>query len=204
MTNTAPKKRRMSPKNITIKEGELEIVQFTGKKIRKVCHNDEWYFSVVDAIAALTDTVSPRRYWFDLKVKLSAEGAYQLSDKIVQLKMVSADGKSYLTDAADVPTLLRIVQSIPSPKAEPLKRWLAQVGHASGRSLLFCSSTSALVGGDGPAAWELRAQAGPATVAESGANHSIGQSGRTAPLWPQAARDRGRVGRADSRHRRYR
>src|SRR5205085_9605861 len=71
-------------------------------------------------------------------------------------------------DAADVPTLLRIVQSIPSPKAEPLKRWLAQVGHASGRSLLFCSSTSALVGGDGPAAWELRAQAGPATVAESG------------------------------------
>ena len=89
MIKTEPKKRHrnVSPKNTTVREGELEIVQFTGKKIRKVCHNDEWYFSVVDAIAALTDTVSPRRYWFDLKVKLSAEGAYQLSDKIVQLKL---------------------------------------------------------------------------------------------------------------------
>jgi DNA-damage-inducible protein D len=122
------KTRTVSKKDI-IREGELEICQFTGKKIRKICHNDEWYFSVVDVIAAMTDTVSPSRYWFDLKVKLSTEGFYQLSDKIVKLKMPGADGKNYPTDSVNTETLFRMIQAIPSPRAEPFKQWLAKVGY---------------------------------------------------------------------------
>jgi DNA-damage-inducible protein D len=131
MMQRAPTKRRrnVAPKNTIIREGELEIVQFTGKNIRKVCHNDEWYFSVVDVISALTDTINPSRYWFDLKVKLSTEGFYQVSDKIVKLKMEGADGKKYPTDAVNTETLFRIIQAIPSPRAEPFKQWLAKVGY---------------------------------------------------------------------------
>jgi DNA-damage-inducible protein D len=131
MLQTIQKKRKtraVSAKETTIQEGELEICKFTGKTIRKVCHNDEWYFSIVDVIAAITDSISPRKTWFDLKVKLSTEGVSELSEKIRQLKMTSADGKSYATDAATTETLFRIIQSIPSPKAEPFKRWLAKVG----------------------------------------------------------------------------
>src|SRR5206468_1305302 len=87
-----------------------------------------WYFSVIDVIAILTESANPRRYWSDLKRKLIAEGYDQLYEKIVQLKMISSDQKSYVTDAADTTTLLRIIQSVPSPKADPLKRWLAEVG----------------------------------------------------------------------------
>lgn len=89
---------------------------------------EEWYFSVVDVVGALSGTDNPRRYWSDLKRKLKKEGATQLYEKIVQLKMLSPDGKRYLTDVADTEQLLRIIQSIPSPKAEPFKLWLAQVG----------------------------------------------------------------------------
>jgi DNA-damage-inducible protein D len=131
MLTVIRKKRRnrtVSAKENTIREGEFEICQFTGKKIRRVCHNDEWYFSIVDVIAAVTDTVSPSRYWFDLKVKLSTEGFNQLSDKIVKLKMQGVDGKKYPTDAVNTETLFRIVQTVPSPRAEPFKQWLAKVG----------------------------------------------------------------------------
>lgn len=89
---------------------------------------EEWYFSVVDVCEVLTGTANPRRYWSDLKRKLKMEGAAELYEKIVQLKMRAADGKHYKTDVADTEQLLRIIQSIPSPKAEPFKRWLAQVG----------------------------------------------------------------------------
>lgn len=89
---------------------------------------EEWYFSIVDVCEVLTGTANPRRYWSDLKRKLKKEGAVELYEKIVQLKMRSADGKYYQTDVADTEQLLRIVQSIPSPKAEPFKIWLAQVG----------------------------------------------------------------------------
>lgn len=89
---------------------------------------EEWYFSVVDVVGVLSGTDNPRRYWSDLKRKLKKEGANQLYEKIVQLKMRSPDGKRYLTDVADTEQLLRIIQSIPSPKAEPFKLWLAQVG----------------------------------------------------------------------------
>ena len=106
------------------------IKLFQDQKIRSQWNADEeeWLFSVIDIIQALTGNERPRKYWSDLKKKLNQEGS-QLSDKIGQLKMPSADGKSYLTDVADTETLLRLIQSIPSPRAEPFKLWLAQVGY---------------------------------------------------------------------------
>ena len=89
---------------------------------------EEWYFSIIDVISVLTGTANPRRYWSDLKRKLKTEGANELYEKIVQLKMLSSDGKRYKTDVANTEQLLRIIQSIPSPKAEPFKAWLAMVG----------------------------------------------------------------------------
>jgi hypothetical protein len=103
---------------------------FEGKQIRRHWddQSEKWYFSVVDVIETLTGTDRPRKYWNDLKVKLNEEGS-ELSDKIGQLKMQSADGKYYLTDTADTEVLLRLIQSIPSPNAEPFKLWLAKVGY---------------------------------------------------------------------------
>lgn len=92
-------------------------------------NNEKWYFSIIDIISILTESKNPRRYWSDLKIKLSdEEGFDQLYEKIVQLKLTSSDGKKYNTDCADVETLLRIIQSVPSKKAEPIKQWLAKVG----------------------------------------------------------------------------
>ncbi|WP_407385778.1 Bro-N domain-containing protein [Ruminococcus sp.] len=111
---------------------ENNIQIFEDKKIRTAWNEteEEWYFSVVDVIEVLTDSNEPRRYWSDLKRKLKKEGASsQLYEKFVQLKMKShKDGKSYKTDVANTEQLLRIIQSIPSPKAEPFKMWLAEVG----------------------------------------------------------------------------
>ncbi len=87
-----------------------------------------WYFAIVDVIEVLTGTERPRKYWNDLKTKLKKEGS-ELSEKIGQLKMQSTDGKSYTTDVADTQQLLRLIQSIPSPKAEPFKQWLAKTGY---------------------------------------------------------------------------
>lgn len=112
------------------KNSENKIVVFQDKKIRRVFHNDEWYFSIIDIIAVLTDSSNPRRYWSDLKIQLSdSEGFTQLYEKIVQLKLTSTDGKKYETDTANTESILRVIQSIPSPKAEPFKRWLAKVGY---------------------------------------------------------------------------
>ena len=104
------------------------IALFQEKTIRRVWWNDRWYFSVIDVIAILTNSERPRKYWSDLKVKLMREGYIEVSEKIGQLKMEAPDGKMRVTDAADTETMLRIIQSIPSPKAEPFKRWLAEVG----------------------------------------------------------------------------
>lgn len=103
---------------------------FENKTIRTAWdeETEEWYFSLVDAIEVLTGTENPRRYWSDLKRKLKAEGAVEVYEKIVQLRMTAPDGKKRLTDVADTEQLLRIIQSIPSPKAEPFKAWLAMVG----------------------------------------------------------------------------
>ncbi len=108
--------------------GSIQL--FEDQKIRTAwdAEKEEWYFSIIDVISVLTGTVNPRRYWSDLKRKLKTEGANELYEKIVQLKMLSSDGKRYKTDVANTEQLLRIIQSIPSPKAEPFKAWLAMVG----------------------------------------------------------------------------
>jgi len=101
---------------------------FEDKQVRTVwdAEQEKWYLSIIDVIEILTGTDRPRKYWGDLKAKLKKEGS-ELSEKIGQLKMQSADGKFYLTDVADTEQLFRLIQSIPSPKAEPFKLWLAQV-----------------------------------------------------------------------------
>ena len=106
------------------------IQLFGDQKIRTAwdAEKEEWYFSIIDVISVLTDTANPRRYWSDLKRKLKIEGAVEVYEKIVQLKLLSPDGKKRLTDVASTEQLLRIIQSIPSPKAEPFKAWLAMVG----------------------------------------------------------------------------
>jgi DNA-damage-inducible protein D len=105
-------------------------VVFKGKNIRRILHNNEWWFSVVDVVQTLTDSPRARTYWTDLKRRLSDnEGFAELHAKCVQLKLYSSDGKMYATDCANAETLFRIIQSIPSPKAEPFKRWLAKVGY---------------------------------------------------------------------------
>src|SRR3989339_2155122 len=112
-----------------IKKQEEHLAVFRGKEIRRVIHENEWWFSISDIIEALTGNERPRKYWNDLKKKLEKEGYAEVSEKIGQLKMKAADGKEYLTDCANTETLLRIVQTIPSPKAELFKRWLARVGY---------------------------------------------------------------------------
>ena len=108
------------------KENSLQI--FDEKKVRTYWDKNKelWYISIIDVIEVLTGTERPRKYWNDLKTKLKKEGS-ELSEKIGQLKMASSDGKSYLTDVADTEQIFRLIQSIPSPKAEPFKLWLAQL-----------------------------------------------------------------------------
>ena len=104
---------------------------FEGNKIRSLwdSEKEEWYFSIIDILAVLTDSNNPRRYWSDLKRKMKdEEGAAQLYENIVQLKLKSPDGKMRETDVADMQGIFRIIQSVPSPKVEPFKMWLAEVG----------------------------------------------------------------------------
>ena len=115
-----------------MKENKLKTISnlFEDKEIRSVWNSDreEYYFSVVDVISVLTNTNTPRNYWSDLKRKLKKEGS-QLHEKIVQLKMKSKrDGKYYNTDTLDTKGILRLIESVPSPKAEPFKVWLANLG----------------------------------------------------------------------------
>jgi prophage antirepressor-like protein len=107
---------------------ETSIKLFEEKKVRTIWdeETEEWYFSVVDVVGVLTGSANSRRYWSDLKIKLKKEG-FQLYENFVQLKMQSEDGKYYLTDVANEEQLFRIIQSIPSPKAEPFKLWMAQI-----------------------------------------------------------------------------
>ncbi len=108
---------------------DSEIKLFEDQKIRSLwdAEQEKWYFSVIDVIGVLTDSKTPKRYWSDLKRKLTKEGS-QVYDNIVHFKMPAPDGKMRLTDVADVEQLFRLIQSIPSKKAEPFKLWLAQVG----------------------------------------------------------------------------
>ena len=108
-------------------EEDKKLIVFENKRIRRVWHNGEWYYSIVDIVAILTESARSRKYWADLKAKLKQEGS-QLSAKIGQLKFKSSDGKNYLTDCANKETIFRIIQSIPSKRAEPFKLWLARGG----------------------------------------------------------------------------
>ncbi len=107
---------------------KTEIKLFEQKKVRSIWdeNSEKWYLSIIDIISTLTDSTIPKRYWTDLKKKLTKEGS-ELYDKIVQLKFEAADGKKYATDCLEVQDVFRLVQSIPSPKAEPFKLWLAKV-----------------------------------------------------------------------------
>jgi DNA-damage-inducible protein D len=111
-------------------EKQNSIKLFESKKVRAHWDNEQekWYFSIIDVIEALTGNERPRKYWSDLKSKLQKEGS-ELSEKIGQLKMAAEDGKMRMTDIADTEQLLRLIQSIPSPKAEPFKQWLDKVGY---------------------------------------------------------------------------
>ncbi|HIH86732.1 MAG TPA: Bro-N domain-containing protein [Methanosarcinales archaeon] len=105
-----------------------KLAVFNGKHIRKILHDGEWWFSIIDIIGVLVGGDRPRKYWNDLKNKLVAEGYSEVSEKIGQMKMPAPDGKMRLTDCANTETMFRIIQSIPSPRVEPFKRWLARVG----------------------------------------------------------------------------
>ena len=109
---------------------ENNIQIFEDKKIRSVWDNEkeEWYFSVVDVVGALTDSVNARDYWYKMKKRMTDEEKSELSTMCRQLKLKAPDGKMRLTDVADIQGIFRVIQSIPSPKAEPFKMWLAQVG----------------------------------------------------------------------------
>ncbi|MEI7842933.1 MAG: Bro-N domain-containing protein [Gallionellaceae bacterium] len=111
-------------------DSTIHLAVFQEKSIRRTWHNEEWWFSIIDVIGILSDSAIPKRYWSDLKRKLAQEaGSEQPYEKIVRLKQVAPDGKQRETDCANTETLFRLIQSIPSPKAEPFKRWLAQVGY---------------------------------------------------------------------------
>ena len=111
-------------------EQNNKIIIFQEKEIRRVWHKEQWYFSIIDVIQALTESPQPSRYWNELREKLVEEsGKNELFANTEKLKMASLDGKFRATDAANTEGMLRIIQSIPSPKAEPFKQWLAQVGY---------------------------------------------------------------------------
>src|SRR5580658_4708996 len=122
-----PKKGAMStePKP----EAAASMIVFGAKQIRRAWVDDQWYFSVVDIVAALTDSENPRDYWYRMKHREQESSGIELSTFCRQLKLTSSDGKSYKTDCVNTEAAFRIIQSIPSPKAEPFKRWLAQVGY---------------------------------------------------------------------------
>jgi DNA-damage-inducible protein D len=113
----------------TSDQSQGKIVVFGAKRIRREWVDGQWFFSVVDIIAALTDSDNPRNYWNMMKARERKESQFQLSTLCVQLKLTAVDGKAYKTDCVNTEAAFRIIQSIPSPKAEPFKQWLASVGY---------------------------------------------------------------------------
>ncbi len=126
MINTPKVRDEIMKKDLIIND---HIAVFNDHKIRRTLINDEWWFSVIDVIEALTDSANPRDYWYKMKVRVKNEEASELSTFCRQLKLSASDGKMRETDCANTEGMLRIIQSIPSPKAEPFKRWLAKVGY---------------------------------------------------------------------------
>jgi prophage antirepressor-like protein len=111
------------------KPEESRMVVFQEKNIRRTLYNNEWWFSVIDVVAVLTDSLNPRDYWFKMKIRVKSDDGLELSTICRQFKLPAPDGKQRETDCANTEGLFRIIQSIPSPKAEPFKRWLAKVGY---------------------------------------------------------------------------
>jgi len=107
---------------------DTKIALFQKKEIRKTLFEKEWWFSVIDVVSALTDSVNANDYWYKMKIRVKDEENSELSTICRQLKLIASDGKKYETDCANTEGIFRIIQSIPSPKAEPFKRWLAKVG----------------------------------------------------------------------------
>ncbi len=107
------------------------IKLFENKQIRTHwdSEKEKWYFSVIDVIEILTDSVNPRDYWFKMKIRVKSEDGIELSTICRQLKLKASDGKMRITDVADAQAIFRIIQSVPSPKAEPFKQWLAKAGY---------------------------------------------------------------------------
>ena len=118
----------LTVKHLPPKASKIQLFQEQKVRTHWDDDKDKWYFSIVDVIAILTESKNPKRYWSDLKIKLAEDGS-ELSENIGQLKMTAEDGKMRMTDVADTEQLLRLIQSIPSPKAEPFKVWLAKVGY---------------------------------------------------------------------------
>lgn len=110
-------------------DSQGKIIVFGARQVRRTWHDEQWFFSVVDIIAALTDSENPRNYWNMMKAREHEQSRIELSTLCVQLKLTASDGKAYRTDCVNTENAFRIIQSIPSPKAEPFKRWLAQVGY---------------------------------------------------------------------------
>ncbi len=108
---------------------ETKISIFKGKNIRKTIYQNEWWFSVIDVVEVLTDSLNPNDYWYKMKVRVKSEDGVELSTICRQLKLEAPDGKMRETDCANTEGIFRIIQSIPSPKAEPFKKWLAKVGY---------------------------------------------------------------------------
>ncbi len=119
----------MKEENELIPEGVEQITMFKNKEIRKILHDDEWFFSVVDVVEAVTDSVNPRDYWYQLKKRELSKTGIDLSTDCRQLKLSAKDGSMRETECASPEIIFRIVQSIPSPKVEPLKKWLAKTGY---------------------------------------------------------------------------
>ena len=109
-------------------EKTLGLSLFEQKQLRRVWHKGEWYYSIIDVIAVLTDSTDPRKYWVALKARAKTEGFDETLAQIEPLKLKSLDGRLRITDTANRQALLRIIQSVPSPKAEPFRLWLAKVG----------------------------------------------------------------------------
>lgn len=108
---------------------ETKLAFFKGRQVRRTLFNKEWWFSVVDVVAVLTDSLDANDYWYKMKIRVKDEEKIELSTICRQLKMLAPDGKMRETDCANTEGIFRIIQSIPSPKAEPFKRWLAKVGY---------------------------------------------------------------------------
>ncbi len=110
-------------------DSQGKMIVFGAKQIRRIWYDEQWFFSVVDIIAAVTDSEAPTKYWTAMKRREETASGFQLSTICRQLKLTSSDGKTYKTDCVNTEAAFRIIQSIPSPKAEPFKQWLAKVGY---------------------------------------------------------------------------